>query len=132
MDPNQFNIVHKEVNSHSRTIKEAMFICVQEPPKQKPWKVPPATHMGPPPPGISNPSVQANLPTSQHYNHLTPPPTGSPSLPPTYTTTVGGMHNFLSLLYGKYMCIPNTPSPYLQQVLHQCHLGKFLTFYLLV
>ena len=27
----QFNIVYKEVNSHSRTIKEAMFICVQEP-----------------------------------------------------------------------------------------------------
>ena len=31
MDPEQFNIVHKEVNSHSRTIKEAMFICMQEP-----------------------------------------------------------------------------------------------------
>ena len=31
MDPDQFNIVHKEVNSHSRTIKEAMFICVQDP-----------------------------------------------------------------------------------------------------
>ena len=32
MDPNQFNIVHKEVNSQSRTIKEAMFICMQDPP----------------------------------------------------------------------------------------------------
>ena len=32
MDPNQFNIVHKEVNSLSRTIKEAMFICIQDPP----------------------------------------------------------------------------------------------------
>ena len=31
MDPDQFNIVHKEVNSHSRTIKEAMFICMQDP-----------------------------------------------------------------------------------------------------
>ena len=31
MDPNQFNIVHKEVNSHSKTIKEAMFICMQDP-----------------------------------------------------------------------------------------------------
>ena len=31
MDPEQFNIVHKEVNSHSRTIKEAMFICMQDP-----------------------------------------------------------------------------------------------------
>ena len=32
MDPNQFNIVHKEVNSLSRTIKEAMFIHMQDPP----------------------------------------------------------------------------------------------------
>ena len=31
MDPEQFNIVHKEVNSHSRTIKEAMFIHMQDP-----------------------------------------------------------------------------------------------------
>ena len=31
MDPEQFIIVHKEVNSHSRTIKEAMFICIQDP-----------------------------------------------------------------------------------------------------
>ena len=31
VDPEQFNIVHKEVNSHSRTIKEAMFIHVQDP-----------------------------------------------------------------------------------------------------
>ena len=31
MDPEQFNIVHKEVNSHSRTIKEPMLIHVQDP-----------------------------------------------------------------------------------------------------
>ena len=31
MDPEQFNIVHKEVNSLSRTIKKAMFICIQDP-----------------------------------------------------------------------------------------------------
>ena len=31
MDPEQFNIVHKEVNNQSRTIKEAMFIHVQDP-----------------------------------------------------------------------------------------------------
>ena len=94
MDPNQFNIVHKEVNSHSRTIKEAMFICVQYPPKQKPWKVPASAYMGPPPPGISNPPAQANQPTIQLYSHVTPP-TGSPS--PSITTTVGGMHNFFIL-----------------------------------
>ena len=32
LDPNQFNIMHKEIHSQSRTIKEAMFICVQDPP----------------------------------------------------------------------------------------------------
>ena len=32
MDPNKFSIVHKEVKSQPRTIKEAMFICVQDPP----------------------------------------------------------------------------------------------------
>ena len=31
LDPEQCNIVHKEVNSHSRMIKEAMFICMQNP-----------------------------------------------------------------------------------------------------
>ena len=31
MDPEQFSIVHKEVNSQSRTIKEAMLIWVQDP-----------------------------------------------------------------------------------------------------
>ena len=31
MDPNQFSIVHKEVNSQPRTIKEAMYIQVQDP-----------------------------------------------------------------------------------------------------
>ena len=31
MDPEQFNIVHKEVNSHTWTIKEAMFILMQDP-----------------------------------------------------------------------------------------------------
>ena len=31
MDPEQFNIIHKEVSSHSRIIKEAMFICMQDP-----------------------------------------------------------------------------------------------------
>ena len=91
MDPNQFNIVHKEFNSHSRTIKGAMFIYIQDPLEQKPWKVPASAHMGPPPPDISNPSAQAKQSTTQLYSHVTPP-TGPP--PPSATTTVGGMHNF--------------------------------------
>ena len=80
MDPNQFNIVHKEVNSHSRTIKEAMFICVQDTPKQKHWKVPASAYMGPPPPGISqlfSASQPTNNPSPQPHNTplLVPPPT---------------------------------------------------------
>ena len=31
MDTEQFSIFHKEINNHSRTIKEAMYICVQDP-----------------------------------------------------------------------------------------------------
>ena len=31
LDSDNFNIIHKEVLSHSRTIKEAMFICVNDP-----------------------------------------------------------------------------------------------------
>ena len=31
VDPEQFSTFHKETNNHSRTIKEAMFICVQDP-----------------------------------------------------------------------------------------------------
>ena len=31
LDPEQFNIVHKEVHNHSRTIKEAMFIGIHDP-----------------------------------------------------------------------------------------------------
>ena len=30
LDPDNFNIIHKELHSHSRTIKEAMFICVND------------------------------------------------------------------------------------------------------
>ena len=126
MDPNQFNIVHKEVNSHSRTIKEAMFIQVQDPPKQKPWKVPGPTHMGPPPPGISNPSAQANESTSQLYSHITP--YWFPPPPPQWGACISSFHYFMvnTHVYPKYH------PPYLQQVLHQHHLGKFLAFYLLV
>ena len=31
LDPEHFNIVHKEVTSHSRTIKESLFICIHDP-----------------------------------------------------------------------------------------------------
>ena len=80
MDPNQFNIVHKEVNSQSRTIKEAIFICIQDPPKQKPGQVPTTTHMAPTTTGITNVPAQANTTANNHITPLLVPPF---PLPPT-------------------------------------------------
>ena len=73
IDPNQFNIVHKEVNSQSRTIKEVMFICIQNPPQQKPGQISTTAHMGPTSTGFTNNPVQANTTTNYHFIHLTPP-----------------------------------------------------------
>ena len=100
MDPNQFSIVHKEVNSQPRTIKEAMFMCVQDPTKQKPRKVPASTYMGPSTTGIMNTTVQASQPAIQHHNHLTPllVPPPSPShhfhTSPANTKTEGHTNSF--------------------------------------
>ena len=81
MDPNQFNIVHKEVNSQSRTIKEAMFICIQDPPKQKSGQVPTTVYMGPTSTSLINVPVQANTTANIHYQHITPLLVQPPSLP---------------------------------------------------
>ena len=82
MDPDQFNIVHKEVNSHSRTIKGShVHPCARLHPRQEPGQVQAAAHMGPPPPGITHLTVQAFKPSNFTLSHLTPllvPPT-----PPT-------------------------------------------------
>ena len=107
MDPNQFSIVHKEVNSQPRTIKEAMFIHVQDPPKQEPGKVPTPTHMGSPTTSITNTTVQASQTTIQHHFQLTSPLLVPPllpltllPLPPSANNIVGGTP--ILLLYGKY------------------------------
>ena len=82
MDPNQVNIVHKEVNSHSRTIKEAMFIHVQDPTLNRnlgKYLLPHIwDHLLQ---ALTNPPVQVNQPTNQLNSHITPP-TGSPSTTP--------------------------------------------------
>ena len=113
--------------------------CVGPHSQQKPGQVPTATHMGPPPPGISYSSAKAHKPSNHILNHLTHP-TGSPSShSPTPPTAHYGGGTYFSLfpmvsthVCPKYTpCTPNTPSPNLQQVLQQHHLGKFLTFYLL-
>ena len=89
MDPEQFNIVHKEVNSHSRTIKEARFIHVQDPTLNRylgKYQLPHIwDHL------LASPTLQdkpSSLPTTP-----TPlPPTGFPP-PPTVHT--GGGHILL-------------------------------------
>ena len=87
MDPNQFNTVHKEVNNQSRTIKEAMFICVQDPPQQKFGKISTTTYMGSSATGLTNVTVQANTAANIYCQHITPPywykPPHLPFHPPT-------------------------------------------------
>ena len=108
MDPNQFNIIHKEVQNQSRTIKEAMFIRVQDPPQLQHWQIPTTSHLGP------TTTVIANIPTQTNLTML---PTSTPLLvsphtsPPPLATQVGGILIFLTfILIGKYM---HTPPPFI-------------------
>ena len=134
MDPEQFNIVHKEVNSHSRTIKEAMFIHVQDPTLNR--------NLG----NYQLPHIWDHLllvsPTLQHKPSSHPTTPTLPNPPPTYWFPLTflplpillGAHTFM---VSTHICpkhtpyTPNTPTSNLQQVLWWCHLGKFLIFYLL-
>ena len=103
MDPNQFNIVHKKVNNQSRTIKEAMFICVQDPPKQKFGKIPATAYMGSSATGLTNIPMQANTAANFHCQHITPPLVQTLPLLPFHPPTIqlGGDHTFLIIPYGK-------------------------------
>ena len=87
MDPEQFTIVYMEVNSHSRTIKETMFIYAGPSPQQEHWEVPATPHMGPPPTGITHLTVQAFKPSNYTHPHLTP--YWLPHLHPIPSTMVG-------------------------------------------
>ena len=74
-DPEQFSIVHKEVNNHSRTIKEAMFICIQDPTLNRnlQYQLPHIwDHLL-----LASPTLQCK-PCSTHHPPPKPPPTGSP------------------------------------------------------
>ena len=101
-------------------------------PQQEPWEIPATSHMGPPPSGVTN-LTSASLPAFQ----LHPPPNPLPLLvpkPSSHCPYCGGGTYFMVSTpvcpqYTPY--IPNTPTPNLQQVLQQHHLGKFLTLYLL-
>ena len=97
MDPKQFNIVHKEVNSHSRTIKVAMFICVQNPPLNKNLGKYQLLH-------IWSHLLQASAtlqckPTNQPTLQPHDTPTGSPSFSPHPPANImaGGAQNFFFL-----------------------------------
>ena len=95
LDPNHFNIVHKEVNSQSRTIKEAMFICIQDPPQQKLGQVPTTAYMGPALTGSTNILVQANTAANNHINPITPLlVTPILLLPTSPATHLGGDQHF--------------------------------------
>ena len=72
LDPNQFNIIHREVQSQSRTIKEAMFIHVQDPPQLQHWQIPTATHLGPASTIIASFPTKTNMNTIQPYQQLPP------------------------------------------------------------
>ena len=72
MDPEQFSIVHKEVNMQSRTIKEAMFIHIQDPPKQKPGKISVTAHMGSTSTSFTNVPTQTNTTAYFHGQPITP------------------------------------------------------------
>ena len=116
MHPNQFNIVHKEVNCHSRTIKEAMLIHVQDPTLNRnlgKYQLPHIwDHLL-----QSSPTLQCKPINTPTYHYYITPPTGSPYLSPSLfhpplllLNIVGDAHFSLLFLYdGKYTCILNTP-----------------------
>ena len=83
---------------------------VQDPPKQKPWKVPASVLMGPPPPGISNPSAQANQSTNQPTLQPCNTPYWFPLFPPPLPPQQGAcISSFLYFMVSTHMYILNTP-----------------------
>ena len=127
MDPEQFSIVHKEVNSQSRTIKEAMFIWVQDPTLNRnlgKYQLPHIwDHLL-----MASPTLQcrpSSIPTTSPSHLIHPLLVSSPPLP--LPIQVGGIY-----FYGKYTCLaklhPLNPQIIKLHPLQQCHLGKFLIF----
>ena len=128
LDPNQFNIIHKEVQCQSRTIKEAMFIHVQDPPSIATLANTNCHTFGTNFYNLcqcSNPSQLKDLPTYSATTPLLVPPLH----PPLHCPFMWGTPYFFSQLFLLVsICVhPLTPpSLYLHVDLQQCHLGKFL------
>ena len=99
MDPEQFKIVHKEVNSHSRTIKEAMFIRVQDPTLNRnlgEYQLPHIwDHLL-----LVSPTLQCKPSSLLTTPIPQPPPLLVPHKPPPAVHTGGGPY-----FYGKYTCL---------------------------
>ena len=115
LHPKQFNIIHKEVQSQSRTIKEAMFIHVQDPPSiatlantyYHTFGTSFYNH-----PQSSNQNQHKHYPTMPTTTPLLVPPTPCSTPPYCYTSKQGGHHNFLTFIpIGKYTRTPPTPPP---------------------
>ena len=123
LDPNQFNIIHKEIQSQSRTIKEAMFICVQDPPSIATLANTNCHTFG------TSFYNHCQYSYQNQHKHKPTMPTTTPLLvsptpcPPTPLTTVhscrGAHHNFLTFIpIGKYTCTP----PYTPLSLSTCRI----------
>ena len=126
MDPEQFSIVHKEVNSQSRTMKEAMFIWIQDPTLNRnlgKYQLPHIWDQL----LMASPTLQctpSSIPTTSPTPN--PPPYWCP--PPPATHTGGGTY-----FYGTYTHLAKLHPIHPQTIkttppLQQCHLGKFLIF----
>ena len=111
-------LVKIEVNCHSRTIKEAMFICVQDPTLNRNLGKYQLPHNGTissrhlQPCSASQPTFQPTQPLLHNTPHWFPP-----SLSPILLLTTllplshhggGAQLPFMFFTYGKYMCILNT------------------------
>ena len=127
MDPEQFSIVHKEVNMQSRTIKKAMFIHVQDPPKQKPGQISFTTYMGSTSTGFTNIPTQTNTTANFHCQLITPP-TGTTSLyaytPFPLPIWMGGTNFSYFLMVSKCIYLKQPPLSLSTIGLQQQHLGK--------
>ena len=132
MDPEQFNIIHKEINSHSRTIKEVMFIHVQDPTLNRNLGMYQLLHIWDHLLQAS-PTLQCML--SRHPLHPPKPPYQFLLLlVPLSAGHIGGGHIlFLLSTHARSNTTPNTPkTPQMSQKLHplqQCHFGKFLILF---
>ena len=106
MDPEQFNIVHKDGNSHSMTIKEAMFICMQDPTLKRnlgKYQLPHIwDHLL-----LASPTLQckpSSIPTTP--TPITPPLV--PLSPSSHCPYWQGAHTFM---VSTHVCPQHTPTP---------------------